>query len=598
MLNKDSESAFSMVRDLPDNIITKPMFLDACEAHFSESFEKSQSRDDIDNCVLANRLMLRLIPSELTAPLKFLDYHGVTLVGRNQRKVDMNKSVTDLDHVENSAFDVHPQLPFLLNRIGAMLLRRCQKFGDLEDVIEAISLQRKGVQLTPEGHQDMPRWLADLGNSLQCRFSCAGDLTDISEAISLLRKAVQLTPEGHPCKRTYLTVLGNSLQQQFSYTGQLTDLSEAISSLEKAVQLTPMSHSHIPKTLSSLALLLSSRFDHTRNFSDIRMAISSISLAANLNSGLPSYRLDAAKHWEKFSQKYDATQLLRAHQTTVHLTSHIACLEQNIEKRHNNLIEISTVSRSAGAAAFSLGQTGLALEWLEQGRCLVWSQLNDLRTPFDTLQSYNPEIANELRSVAQALENAESRAESYISIVGASMPQKSSSQDEMATYAILAHQWDELLTKVRNIPYFEEFLRPPSSSTLLKNLPNSGTVIVINIHQDRCDALALRSGIELLHIGLPEFSYNKADSLRKDLKTHLWATRFRMRESKPDDPHKVQRAGPAQGTSLQHILATLWILVVKPILNGLGYSVGILTNSFLLTRQLTSQYSQRNPLVI
>ena len=157
------------------------------------------------------------------------------------------------------------------------------------------------------------------------------------------------------------------------------------------------------------------------------------------------------------------------------------------------------------------------------------------------------------------------------------MLQKSSLQDEMATYAKLAQRWDQLLAKVHNIPDFKDFLRPPSSSSLLRNLPNYGIVIVINIHQDRCDALALRSGIELLHIPLPEFSYNKADNLHNDLKTHLWASGFRMRESKPDDPRGIRPASLARSTSLQPILATLWMFVVKPILNGLGYSVSVLT---------------------
>ena len=405
-----------------------------------------------------------------------------------------------------------------------------------------------------------------------------GEITDISKAISVQQKAVQIIPEDYLDMPRCLAHLGSSLQRKFSYTGELTDISEAISFQQQAVQLIPEGHSYTPNILSSLALLFSSRFDHFHDITDIHLAISNLSLAANLNSGFPSVRLNAAKHWVKLSQIHDSTQLLDAHQTTIHLISHVAGLEQTIEKRHNNLIEISTLSTSAAAVAFASGETGLALEWLEQGRCLVWSQLNDLRTPFDTLQSHDPEIANELMNVSRALENAGSRAESPILIIEASMLQKSSLQDQVAAHAKLAQRWDQLLTKVRNIPDFEDFLRPPSSSSLLRNLPNSGTVIFINIHQDRCDALALRSGIKPLHIALPEFSYNKADNLHTDLKIHLLAAGSRMRESKPDDPRGIRRLGPGHGTSLQQILATLWILVVKPILDGLGYSVSILTN--------------------
>jgi hypothetical protein len=107
MLNKDSESAFSMVQDLLDNNINKPMLLDACEAHFFEKFKKSQSKDVIDNCILANRLMLQLTPTEIMAPGKFLDYYRVKLRGRNEIMGDMKKLVGDLHCIENVAFDIH-----------------------------------------------------------------------------------------------------------------------------------------------------------------------------------------------------------------------------------------------------------------------------------------------------------------------------------------------------------------------------------------------------------------------------------------------------------------------------------------------------------
>lgn len=116
-----------MVQDLPDNTINKPMFVGECAAHFFESFKKSQSKNDIDNCILAIRLMLQLTPS------------------------DMDNLVPNVDRVENAASDVYLQLTFLLSRLGDMLILRFGKIGEIRDVIEAISLQRKGVQLTLEG---------------------------------------------------------------------------------------------------------------------------------------------------------------------------------------------------------------------------------------------------------------------------------------------------------------------------------------------------------------------------------------------------------------------------------------------------------------
>ena len=152
-------------------------------------------------------------------------------------------------------------------------------------------------------------------------------------------------------------------------------------------------------------------------------------------------------------------------------------------------------------------------------------------------------------------------------------------QDRANTHIKLAKEWDQLLTKVRTIPAFEDFLRPASCSTLLKHLPNSGHVVVINIHKNRSDALALQCGTEKpLHIALHEFSYEKANKLHCDLKDHLFNSGVRMRGSGPD----IRGLHYKSLAVIKDILAQLWTFVVKPILNAIGYSVSTLHIFYLI----------------
>jgi hypothetical protein len=155
------------------------------------------------------------------------------------------------------------------------------------------------------------------------------------------------------------------------------------------------------------------------------------------------------------------------------------------------------------------------------------------------------------------------------------MEHKMSMQNEANTHIKLAQKWNELLTKIRTIPNFEHFLQPPSCLSILKNLPDSGPVIIINVHKDSCDALALLSGLdEPLHIPLNEFSYGKATDLRNQLYSHLQGANVRMRECEPDS---IRATRPVRGGgAIIHILNQLWILVVKPILDCLGFSVSVL----------------------
>ena len=125
------------------------------------------------------------------------------------------------------------------------------------------------------------------------------------------------------------------------------------------------------------------------------------------------------------------------------------------------------------------------------------------------------------------------------------------------------------------IPKFEDFLQPPLCSNLLKNLPDSGPVVVINVHKDSCDALALLSDLdELLHIPLHKFSYAKANDIHKHLNAHFHAANVQMCESELDGicaTHPL-RDNNSSGV-IRHILYQLlvWVLVVKPILDDLRF---------------------------
>ena len=97
-------------------------------------------------------------------------------------------------------------------------------------------------------------------------------------------------------------------------------------------------------------------------------------------------------------------------------------------------------------------------------------------------------------------------------------------------------------------------------------------MVVVNVHKDSCDALALSLGLnEPLHIPLYKFSYAKASELHDESNTHL---------------RGIRATGPVGHNNsvdvIKRILHQLWILVVQPILDGVGYSVSTLGISAML----------------
>lgn len=65
-----------------------------------------------------------------------------------------------------------------------------------------------------------------------------------------------------------------------------------------------------------------------------------------------------------------------------------------------------------------------------------------------------------------------------------SLPSGSTADQRMS----LAREWDDLLVEVRNLPGFEDFLRPPELSELLTSAVD-GPVVVLNVSRWRSDAL-------------------------------------------------------------------------------------------------------------
>jgi hypothetical protein len=162
---------------------------------------------------------------------------------------------------------------------------------------------------------------------------------------------------------------------------------------------------------------------------------------------------------------------------------------------------------------------------------------------------------------------------------GMSLSKKISLEDEAKAHLELAKDRDQLLHIIHTtVPGFEDFLQPSPCSTLLQDLPDSGPIVLINVHESRCDAIALRTGQDgPLHITLPTFSQKKANMYQQDLMAHLDKYHLRMRAAEADaqDKQTERVIRPHQGKlkEVHNILSGLWKDVVKPILNALGFSV-------------------------
>ncbi|KAJ2926175.1 hypothetical protein H1R20_g10919, partial [Candolleomyces eurysporus] len=490
---------------------------------------------------------------------------------------------------------------------------------NLSYIDNAISARKRAVELTPPNHPEFPFQLSALGNLWRCRWEETHNPSELASAIEAHQRAIQLTPPGNPDLPYHLRAFGNSMLDRFEQTKDLSDVNEGIKACQRSLELTPIGHSELPRRLVSLAR----SFHELSTVADERgntdKCIALFMSAATCSSGPSMHKLRASRGWATASYKHhpESPQTLAAFENSIRLVSMVAGLGQTIQYRHTILRSLSKVTPQATAIACSVGRPDKALEWTEHGRCLVWNQLNQLRTPLDELRLQDEDLAQRILDVSKRLEKAGSR-QFGLSGIEASMTEKISEEEEAHSHILLAKEWDRLLTTVRTtVPGFKNFLQPTICSDILQHLPSSGPVVVINVWRTRCDALALLAGLdEPLHIPLPNFSLRKAEAYRHDLTVYLERHGLRARgrggeteESLKDgedegagedldvlevadedsyDGFELEdidgkprqrsfRPAPPGGSrrrySVHEILEGLWKDVVKPVLDSLAFSV-------------------------
>jgi len=227
------------------------------------------------------------------------------------------------------------------------------------------------------------------------------------------------------------------------------------------------------------------------------------------------------------------------------------------------------VREAAVALDFELPEA--AVEWLEQGRSIVWGDLFQLRSVHEELSSAHPDHAGRLRELSATLEHASSaRGKSLSALLeqtqSAAHRTTESLQQMADRHRTLAIERDNLLHEIRGFPGFERFLLHKEFSRLRASA-HSGPVVILNAAESRCDGLIVLADVDqVIHVPLPNFTFNRSAGLQKALEILLRDARVLRFD---------ERVGKATRRSIswESLLSTLWNGVVKPVLDALAFSV-------------------------
>jgi tetratricopeptide (TPR) repeat protein len=395
---------------------------------------------------------------------------------------------------------------------------------------------------------------------------------DIDRAVDLSREAVALRSTEHSRRYEALNTLASALSSRYTCLGNTPDYEDALSVQQEALTLLPEGHTYRARALFGLArihLLERTPTHSVANAIELcTKAIRSNNAVAHLSlkevlEVLPALERVAAV--TSFPQE-DRVNLLELYREIISIFPRVAYFGLDLRTRLRVLAEAEHIAMSAAFHAISLDLPEVAIELLEHGRAVFWSQGLRLREGFDALPG---EIAEKLSSIAHQLESGSG---SYPK----SADEKSVLKEQTKQMRMLSDEFRDLVTEARSIPGFERFLLDDTYETLC-SVAEKGPVVIFLSANRRSFALILQKGLPLQRIDL-------------DADPHKISQKFTLMLENTRRMKQETRNGAANGyqTPLRltlkllqkehghgsaEVVEELWTRVMKPVVIALGLQV-------------------------
>ncbi|KAG2141065.1 CHAT domain-containing protein [Suillus clintonianus] len=558
--DQDLDDAIVLHRDAlalhPVGHPDRSMSLDNLGNVLSTRFRHRGNDQDLDEAIMHHRDALTILPVGHPDRSKSLHNLAIVLSTCVQHR-DNAQYLDEAIMLHRDALALrpvgHPERSKSLNSLASTLSTRFQHRGNVQDLDEAIMLHRNALALHPVGSAITFKSLNNLANVLSTRFEHQGNGQDLDEAIMLHRDALALHPVGHADRSSLLNNLASTLSARFQHRRNVEDLHESRENLRCALTLLTQ---HDPRRLQAHQLLATvyllfhqSGLDRTGEDTDsLNAAMHHCKAAANLVSGGLQPRLRASLRWVRDADQYSHDTQLEAYATSMQLLDAYMSVTASVSSRHDVMKDFpSTLAVNAASCALRSGDVCRAVELLEQGRTVIWTQMTRLRMPLDNLQERGDHagaLMKKFRDLSSLLDTPPTNHQEGTPRVDV--------EAEESRYRRLVEDWNRVVEDIRNIEGFSRFLLPPLFSDL-QDAARDGPIVVLVTSEASCDAIIITHKQPPTSIQLPT-NWKKLLTL---------VSTFQQAIEKDAGPKRAQ-------PELVKTLRTLWNDVVRPVVEHLG----------------------------
>ncbi|KAI9452595.1 CHAT domain-containing protein [Lactarius psammicola] len=387
------------------------------------------------------------------------------------------------------------------------------------------------------------------------------DITEIDEAIEKGRSVVASAPRNLLMSGLFL-LLGKILFAAFERTNKIKYLNESISTHRQVLER-PSAHPIRSRTLGQLVRSLRTRWLYFPDYctQDLDELVKLLSQRANDGHATLPNRFLFACEWAFVAQLTRHPSVSTAYESAMSLKRDTLLFAPTLQLQHATLAtseDTHSISLDYASYQVDLHQLEEAVETLERGRALLWSEMRHLRTSVNQLLQADPQLADKFAAVNQDLEElTKSIPPSHGLNVDDGGVDDLRAVDSFGRLLLkqrgLLKERDNLISQIQALPGFDSFLTSPSFNTL-RSAASSGPVIIINHSEWRSDILILLPDTSPSLIPTPRDFYHRA----RALKDKLLDSRLKSGLDSTD-----------YDRTLASILAELYNLIGKPVIDRL-----------------------------
>ncbi|KAI9457830.1 CHAT domain-containing protein [Lactarius psammicola] len=309
-------------------------------------------------------------------------------------------------------------------------------------------------------HKEMELLLSGIRNNY---------ITNFDEAIEKSRNILaSSTPMLHPFTSYLFELFGFILFEAFTRTGKIEYLNESISKFRQIFEH-PLPQFMRFTTLCQLSksLVVRSRSFPGHRVKDLDEAMELLSQCVDDGRERLSDRFQLACSWAIFARTTRHRSVSTAYETAVSLMQDTLCFAPTLQLQHATLAmtfdDFHRTPLDYASYQVDLYQLKEAIETLERGRALLWSEMRHLRTSVNQLLQAHPQLGNEFAAINRELEE----------LTKSVPPSHKLSIDDGATDDLravdpfgrlllqqrsLLNERDKLISQIQALPGFDSFL--------------------------------------------------------------------------------------------------------------------------------------------